>query len=359
MNKIKVGIVGATGLTGEKLIKLLLNHKFVELEILVSESNTGNSVEDAHKNLKGLTNKKFDDLKLDKIVEKCDCVFLCKGHGEFIDRTSELVKLSEKKNKNLKIIDLSADFRLKNISDYSKWYKFSHTASDLLQKSVYGLTELHHENIKKSNLVANPGCYPTAIILGVAPLFKNKLVNENKLFVNALSGVSGAGTKPNDRNIAIQVLENIMPYKVCNHQHTPEIVQELNKLTGNNKNEKVSVTFIPNIAPFKDGILATSFVSLKPVTVNITPKTILEYIYNLYKEFYKDSKFVRICKLGEYPEIKNVVHTNFCDIGLAIDETHSTLVVISAIDNLIKGASGQAIQNMNIMFGFDETECLI
>lgn len=353
MDKIKVGIIGASGITGEKLISLLLKHNSVSIEILASESGIGKQCGEIHKNLNGLINKKFENPELEEIVELCDCVFLCKGHGEFVKNTIELIKLSSLVKKKVKIIDLSSDFRLKNSSDYEKWYKFTHPDASLLKNAVYGLPELYYKEIKVATLVANPGCYPTAIILGLAPLFEKNLVSENKVFINACSGVSGAGTKPNDRNIALQVLENIMPYKVCNHQHIPEIEQELNKLS----KKEVSVVFAPSIVPFKDGILATSFVTLDK-------KVKKEDIHNLYKEFYtsvssKNCKFVRIYKLGEYPEVKNVVGTNFCDIGFEVDDKNSALVIISAIDNLIKGASGQAVQNMNIMFGLDETEGLV
>lgn len=358
LSKIKVGIIGAAGITGEKLISLLLGHKFIKLELLVSESNAGKSVDEIHKALKGLIDKKFEDLNLSEIVKKCDCVFLCKGHGEFVKNTVELFKLAKKNNKKqiltnqlkvsgLKIIDLSADFRLKNPLDYEKWYKFSHPARKLLKNAVYGLPEIYYKDIKNADIVANPGCYPTAIIMALAPLFKNNLV-VNKVFTVAYSGVSGAGVKPNERNIAISVLENIMPYRVSNHQHTPEIEQELKNLVG----KDVCVVFVPNIVPFKDGILSTSFMTLNK-------KVKAEDIYKLYKEFYNNCKFVRIYRPGEYPGVKNVVHTNFCDIGFELNEKSNTLVVISAIDNLIKGASGQAIQNMNIMFGLQETEGLI
>lgn len=348
LSKIKVGIIGASSITGEKLISLLLKHKFVSLELLASETNSGKAIATIHKNLTTVTSKKFEDINLNKIIEKCDCVFLCKRHGEFLKNTVELVKLVKQRNKEMKIIDLSADFRLKNPEEFKNWYKFSHPAKELLKNAVYGLSEVYYEHIKKANLVANPGCYSTVIILGLAPLFKQNLVFENRVFVTAYSGVSGAGIKPNERNIAISVLENIMPYKVCKHQHMPEIEQELKIIAG----ESVTVTFVPNIVPFKDGILATSFIQLNK-------KIKLNDIYKLYKKFYQDSMFIRIYKPGEYPEVKNVVHTNFCDIGFEMDERSKTLVVISAIDNLIKGASGQAIQNMNIMFSLDEAECLI
>lgn len=348
MNKIKVGIIGAAGLTAANLISLLLKHKHICLELLVSESNAEKQCSEIHKNLKGLIDKKFDELNLNEIVEKCDCVFLCKGHGEFVKNTAKIIRLAELIHKKIKIIDLSADFRLKNPSDYEKWYKYKHPAKNLLKSAVYGLPEIYYEEIRKSNLIANPGCYPTAIILAVFPLFKNNLVSDNKLLTTAYSGVSGAGTKPNERNTAIHVLENIMPYKVCKHQHTSEIEQELSKTT----NKDILVTFVPNIVPFKNGILATSF-------INLNKKIKLESIYKIYKEFYENRKFIRVYNEEEYPEIKNVVHTNFCDIGFVLNEKANTLVVISSIDNLVKGASGQAIQNMNIMFDFDETEGLI
>jgi N-acetyl-gamma-glutamyl-phosphate reductase len=346
--KIRVGIIGAASLSSGVLLKLLSNHPYVIISLLVSETEYGKKVGDIHKFLGDILDLKTVKYNPNEIIKNCDVVFLSKHHGEFLKKTSALVDKARKAEANIKFIDLSADFRLKDINLYKKWYDFEHSNKNLLYKAVYGLPEIYHQKIKDAFFVANPGCYPTCAILSTAPLFVNKLVNkEETVITDAICGVSGAGKKRNERNLALEVEENIIPYKIGIHPHTPEIEQELGFLIKN----KVSVMFAPHVASFKYGMLTTSYIKLQK-------KMLLKDIVKKYYEFYKDKPFIRICKQGENPEIKNVEGTNFCDIGIQVNERTNTCIAMGCIDNLFKGASGQAIQNMNIMFGFDETEGL-
>ena len=245
------------------------------------------------------------------------------------------------------MIDLSADYRLKNKSDYKTWYNLEHSDPANLAKAVYGLPELHRADIKKSRLVANPGCYPTAAILGLAPLVSTQAEAIDSITIDAKSGVSGAGKKIAPELMFVEVNENFKAYKVLQHQHTPEIERQISKLCG----YAVTVAFVPHLLPINNGILSTIYVRLKK-------SVSLESIYNLYKKFYKTEPFVRLHPLGHQPELKHVGGTNYCDVGLAQSSDQNLLVVTTVIDNLMKGASGQAIQNLNIMCGFKEAEGL-
>jgi N-acetyl-gamma-glutamyl-phosphate reductase len=345
--KIRVGIIGAASLSSGVLLKLLANHKYANITLLVSETGYGKKVGDIHKFLGDILDLKTVKYNPDEVIENCDVVFLSKHHGEFLGETSVLVDKARNAKSDIKFIDLSADFRLKNINLYEQWYKFKHTNKDLLQKAVYGLPEIYYQKIKEAFFIANPGCYPTCSILSVAPLFTNKFNKVETIDISAICGVSGAGKKPNGRNLALEVEENIKVYNVGVHPHTPEIEQELGYLA----QDKVSIMFVPAVASFKYGMLTTSFVRLRE-------KILFKDIIKKYYGFYKDKPFIRICKQGEYPEIQNVEGTNFCDIGIQVDERTNTCIATGCIDNLFKGASGQAIQNMNIMFGLDETEGL-
>jgi len=342
---IKIGIVGTTSMSAGILIKLLLNHKHAEIKALVSDNFAGKKVHELHKNLAGMLDKQVIKHDTDELANTCDVIFFCKQPGESIDRITELVK--NKNNKKLKFIDLSADYRMKDVALYPKWYGFEHKNPELLKDAVYGLPELYADKIKSAYLIANPGCYATAVILSLAPLLKSKTGDNNSIICDAFSGVSGAGRNPNERNMAYNVEGNILPYKIGNHQHTPEIEQELNN-AGNTTGTKVLL--IPHVVQFKYGIFATSMVKL-------AKKTGIDEIYGIYEKFYSGKKFVRILKENDYPEIRNVEGTNFCDISIKLFNEYA--VVMSAIDNVVKGASGQAIQNMNLMFGLPETEGLL
>ncbi|MCM8771715.1 MAG: N-acetyl-gamma-glutamyl-phosphate reductase [Candidatus Omnitrophica bacterium] len=335
--KIKVGIFGASGYAGQKLIEILLNHPFVEItECYVAPEEGTPTLEEINLKFKKRINLKCKNSPDWKSIEKnCDCVFLALPHIVSMNFVPEILKIGKV------VIDLSADFRFKNVETYEKWYT-KHKNPELLQSAVYGLPEMNREKIKDAKLIANPGCYPTSIILGVLPLIKKNLI-KNEIIANSISGVSGAGRNPSFSNMFVECNENVKAYKIGEHRHQPEIEEILNNF--GKKNYKV--LFVPHLAPYNQGILSTIYVELKE-------KTNSGEIQDLYNEFYKDEPFVRIMDYGESASTKNVFDTNFCDIGIKlIDE--KKVVITSAIDNLVKGASGQAIQNMNIIFGFKET----
>ncbi|MCS7180622.1 MAG: N-acetyl-gamma-glutamyl-phosphate reductase, partial [bacterium] len=271
----------------------------------------------------------------ESIEKNCNCIFLALPHIISMDFVPEILKLEKI------VIDLSADYRFQNLENYEKWYT-KHKNPEFLKLAVYGLPEINREKIKKAKLIANPGCYPTSVILGVLPLVKNDLI-ENKIIANSVSGVSGAGKTPSSSNIFVECNENIKAYKIGEHRHQPEIEEILNNFGNKNYN----IIFVPHLAPYNQGILSTIYVELKK-------KMRPEEIQNLYVEFYENEPFIRIMNYGVSASTKNVYDTNFCDIGIKlVDEKN--LVITTAIDNLLKGASGQAVQNMNIIFGFKET----
>lgn len=345
MEKIKICVIGARSCSSGSLMQYLLQHPRVEISMLVSDQE-GVDIQEIHPHLHGFFAGKTEKYDPRKIIQECDVVFLHKNHGEY-EKTAELLDLALSMGKDVKFIDLSADFRLKDANLYKDWYKFTHNREDLLPKAVYGLTELYRDKIKNAKLIANPGCYPTAILLSLNPLLKSGFVNTDVdgIYIHAISGFSGAGKNTNI-NSAFNTSGNIMPYKIGHkHQHIPEIEQEISNIL----NKKIWVTFAPHMADFKFGILTTSYVKLKDGYNE-------EKIHSLYKEAYEDEPFMRLFK--GYPEIKNVVGTNFCDVGISVDARTKLCVVMSAIDNIVKGAAGQAIQNMNLMCGFDETEGL-
>lgn len=346
MKKIDICIIGARSYSSGILIKYLVQHKHVNINMLISESKE-EDIRKIHPFLHGIFEGKTQQYEHNEqnIVESNDLIFLHKSHGEFFEKTAKLIELSLKLKKDVRFIDLSADFRLKDKNLYDKWYKFKHTNPELLQKAVYGLTELYREKIKNAVLVANPGCYPTATLLAVAPLFKGNFADTNQsIIIDAISGSSGAGNS--NGLLAIDLDQNIKPYKIGYvHQHIPEIEQEISNIV----NKKIGVIFAPHVASFTYGILSTNFIRLKEPYK-------LEDIDSIYKKMYGSEPFIRI--LDKPPELKDVVGTNFCDLGISIDEHTKTCIAMSVIDNVIKGASGQAIQNMNVMYGFEETEGL-
>jgi N-acetyl-gamma-glutamyl-phosphate reductase len=248
----------------------------------------------------------------------------------------------------MKLIDLSGDFRLKDVSQFENWYGIKHECPELLSESVYGLPELYYEQIQSAKFIANPGCYPTGIILGLAPVIQERIAGIKRIIINSVSGFSGAGRGGrNKNNLAANVVDNIKAYKITNHPHTAEVEQELGKLCG----EEVKVTFVPHVAGFERGIINTMYLELE--------KTITqEELYQRYLEFYRGKPFVRVCGDEEPPEIKNVIYTNFCDIGVNLNYRTGMVIITTVLDNLVKGASGQAIQNMNLMSHYNECESL-
>ncbi len=337
---IRVGILGATGYAGAELVRLLSAHKNTEITMLASKSYAGQKMSDVYPSLVGVCDIVLEESDTDKAAEKCDVVFTALPHGVSHEVISALYA------KGLKVIDLSGDFRYNDIKVYEEWYKVEHACPELLAESVYGLCELHRDEIKNTRLVGNPGCYTTCSILGLAPLLAKGLIETKNIIIDAKSGVTGAG-----RGLAIdyhfcECTESMKAYKVATHRHTSEIEQELSLLAG----EDIKLSFTPHLVPMKRGIFATEYANLKQ---NVTTEELIA----VYKEFYKDEPFVRVYEKG-LPESNHVSGSNFVDIGLTVDERLGRVIVVSAIDNLVKGAAGQAVQNMNILFGLDETEGL-
>ena len=342
---IKVGILGAGGYVAKELIGLLLNHPHCRIECFVSES----SKEGEHvSSIFGIFRKQISDKTVTEMeaLYNCDLVLTSKPDYDSLRNIPGLYE------KGLRIIDMSAAYRFKNAHVYETTYGREHTSKELLKEAVYGLTELYRDELKSTRLVANPGCYPISVILGCAPLFKEQLIDPEDIIVDAYSGVSGAGktVEPHSDYLFCEMAENMRPYKICEHRHTLEMEQELGLLAQCNE---VKMTFVPHLAPLKQGMLSSIYLRLEKNGVS------LNQLRDLYADFYKGDYFIRLMESGEIPNVSNVTGTNFCDIGIYADKRTSRVVVISAIDNLIKGAAGQAIQNMNVMFGIEETVGLV
>ncbi len=341
---LRVGIIGIRGYTGEELISILLKHPRVKINYLSARLDKPVPVSlifPRFKNKIGLLCQNFD---LARSLKSCDLFFLALPHTASMAVTPLLLKA------NKKVIDLSADYRIKNPGIYESAYKARHTDINNINQAIYGLPELNKAGIKKARFIANPGCYPTAAILAIAPLLRNKSYSLKDIVIDAKSGYSGAGRKPADDPFMLELKDDFKAYKVEAHQHAPEIEQELSGLL----KKKIRVTFVPHLLPIERGILETIYVK-----TNRKPQTANHQLLDIYKQFYKDSPFVRIKKKGEFPRLKDVRFSNFCDIGINVREDKNMIIVISAIDNLVKGASGQAVQNMNLMCGFKETEGLL
>ncbi|MDD3087672.1 MAG: N-acetyl-gamma-glutamyl-phosphate reductase [Candidatus Omnitrophica bacterium] len=337
---IRVGIVGVTGYTGGELIRILIKHPKVKITGLFSRSAYNKPFGEVFPQFASKLNLICDKPDVDIISDKCDLVFLALPHTASMDIAAGLIKVG------VRVIDLSADYRIKDLKVYSKFYAVMHKDCGGVKKSVYGLTELFPKEIKKAQLVANPGCYPTAAILSLAPLVSLGIADLSMIVIDAKSGVSGAGKKKAQEFLLSDAKDDFKAYKVGVHQHMPEINQELSRLAG----KKVNVTFVPHLLPVYRGILETIYLKKRK-------KYQGKDIIGIYKKFYRGKPFVRIKNKGEFPSIKDVVNTNFCDIG--IKDSGGSIIIVSAIDNLIKGASGQAVENMNIMCGFPETSGLI
>lgn len=336
---INIAILGASGYTGFELLRILANHPNARIIEATSRQYKDNSVPEVFPSLRGY----YDGLVFSDPGDfkriRADVVFSALPHGASQEVVPALLEADNR------VIDLSADFRLRDTSVYNAWYG-EHKSDFLLKEAVYGLPELYREAIKDALLVANPGCYPTSAILGLSPLLKSGLV-AGSVIVDSKSGVSGAGRGANLDTSFVEVAGGFKAYKVGSHRHTPEIDQEMTALTG----EKVSVTFTPHLIPASRGILSTSYADLKK------PVTTAE-VHNLYTQTYAREPFVRVLPEGKFPDISHVRGSNFCDIGVWADEKRKKVIVVSAIDNLVKGASGQAVQNMNIMYWLKEDTAL-
>ncbi len=333
---IRTAVLGATGYAGIELVRILSGHPEASIEILGSQSFAGKPISEVYENFAHVLENECEKLDLDRAAE-CDVAFTALPHGASKDVIPSLIE------RGLKVIDLSGDFRYDDVKVYEKWYKQEHSSPELLAESVYGLPELYRDKIKTARLIGNPGCYTTCSILGAYPILKSGLGSSENIIVDAKSGVTGAG-----RGIALpyhfcECTENTKAYKVATHRHTSEIEQELSKAAG----KDVMISFTPHLIPQKRGILSTIY-------VNLNKKCTTEELVEVYKEFYRGEYFVRVKEAGSLPETKHVAGSNFVDIGMVVDERLNRAVIVSAIDNIYKGAAGQAVQNMNLMFGLDE-----
>ncbi|WKY46768.1 N-acetyl-gamma-glutamyl-phosphate reductase [Eubacteriaceae bacterium ES3] len=333
---IKASVIGATGYAGQELVRLLMRHPEVELVSLGSRSYSGQKYSEIYNNFRDLTNLICEAGDMEVLAEQSDVVFLAMPHGIASKMVSP--EILEK----TVVIDLGADYRLNDINIYNEWYKTEHGSQELLSQAVYGLCELHREEIKRARLIANPGCYTTCSILSLAPLIQEGLIDEHSIIIDAKSGVSGAGRSVLQDSMFAEVNESIKAYKIGDHRHTPEIEQELQAL---NK-KKFNVLFTPHLVPMNRGILAVSYASLKPGVTELEIK-------DAYEKMYQKEYFIRLT--GEkMPETRWARGTNFVDIGFKMNPRTNRVVAVGAIDNLIKGAAGQAVQNMNIVFDIEE-----
>jgi N-acetyl-gamma-glutamyl-phosphate reductase len=339
--KLNIAIVGSSGYTGGELMRILLNHSRAVVTAITSEKSAGKPITSIFPHLAGLTSLVCESLDPDTIAKKSDFVFLALPHVTAQEAAFRFHKLGKK------VVDLSADYRLSDPALYETWYEHAHQYPALLKDAVYGLPELHREKIKKATLIANPGCYPTGAILGLAPLMQEGRLDPGSIIIDSKSGVSGAGRSPSLAHHYPEVNEGLMAYKIGTHRHTPEIEQQLSALAG----KQLTISFTPHLVPMNRGILTTIYA--KPSLPTDTAQ-----IHALFQEFYNDAPFVRLLPIGQFPNVRNVRGSNFCDIGVCADPRTGRAVVVTAIDNLVKGASGQAIQNMNLMMGFNEAEGL-
>ncbi len=332
---VKVGIVGGTGYTGVELLRLLAGHPQVEIEAITSRSENGMPVADMFPNLRGQLDIAFSEPNMD-VLKKCDVVFFATPNGIAMTMARELIEAG------VRVIDLAADFRIKDVAEWSKWYGMEHACPDLVAEAVYGLPEINREAVKHARLIANPGCYPTAVQLGLLPLLENGMVETDQLIADAKSGVSGAGRGAAVPTLQAESSENFKAYAVAGHRHLPEIRQGLALAS----QAEVGLTFVPHLVPMIRGIHATCYARLKDNSVDLQA---------LYEKRYADEYFVDVMPAGSFPETRTVKGANHCRIAIYVPQDGNTVVILSVIDNLVKGAAGQAVQNMNIMCGLEET----
>lgn len=337
---IKAGIVGGTGYTGVELLRILALHSQVKITAVTSRADEGQRVDATYPNLRGyLGDLKFCSPTIENL-SICDVVFFATPNGTAMLMAQELLE------RGIKVIDLSADFRLKNVPDWEKWYAMTHACPDLVTQAVYGLPEIHRENLKTADLIACAGCYPTAVQLGFLPLLEKNCVELN-LIADVKSGVSGAGRKAELATLMSETGESFKAYAVSGHRHLPEITQGLTAVAGQN----INLTFVPHLTPMIRGIHATLYATLKT-------EISAEELQNLYETRYANEEFVDVLPFGSHPDTRNVKGSNRCQIALHLPQGGKTLVILSVIDNLVKGAAGQAVQAMNVRFGLPENEGL-
>ncbi len=340
MSVISVGIVGGTGYTGVELLRLLLKHPNAKVTVLTSRTENGRRVDDMFPSLRGHTDLCYSDLNIDEL-KKCDVVFFATPHGVAMKHAEELVA------SNTKVIDLAADFRLQDLTQFEKWYGLDHTCPDILKDSAYGLSELNRDKIKQANVVGNPGCYPTTVQLGLAPVLKatEALVKPESIIIDAKSGVSGAGRKASLGMIYSENADNFKAYGVAGHRHHPEIVEALENISGQ-KGVFDNILFVPHLVPMIRGMFSTIYIDLTDAGVNAD-------LQSLYEQFYANEQFVDVMPAGSSPETRSVRGANQLRIALYKPQPKK-LVILVVQDNLVKGAAGQAVQNMNLMFSFAE-----
>ena len=338
---IKVGIIGATGYAGSELVRILLGHKDVEIKWYGSRSYIDKKYASIYQNFFQLVDATCMDDNMEALADQVDVIFTATPQGLCASLVNEEI-LSK-----VKIIDLSADFRIKDVKVYEEWYKLEHKSPQFIEEAVYGLCEINREDVKKARLVANPGCYTTCSILTCYPLVKEGIIDPNTIIVDAKSGTSGAGRGAKVDNLFCEVNENMKAYGVATHRHTPEIEEQLGYACG----EKITINFTPHLVPMNRGILATAYASLKK---DVT----YEEVKAIYDKYYADEKFVRVLEKDVCPQTKWVEGSNYVDVNFKIDPRTNRIIMMGAIDNLVKGAAGQAVQNINLMFGLKESEGL-
>jgi N-acetyl-gamma-glutamyl-phosphate reductase len=344
---IKVGIIGATGYAGAELVRILMNHKEVKIAWYGSRSYVDQDYADVYGNMFEIVDASCMDDNLPELAKQVDVIFTATPQGYLAGLLNEEI-LSQ-----VKIVDLSADYRIKDVAVYEKWYGISHKSPQFIEEAVYGLCEINRGKItEKTRLVANPGCYTTCSILTAYPLVKEKLIDPDTLIIDAKSGTSGAGRGAKIPNLFCEVNENMKAYGVTTHRHTPEIEEQLGYAAG----KEIRINFTPHLVPMNRGILATEYATLYKKEDGTYPT--YEEIKAVYDRYYGAEKFVRVLKKGACPETKWVEGSNYVDVNFVIDERTGRIVMMGALDNLVKGAAGQAVQNMNLLFGFDEAEGL-
>lgn len=340
---IKAGIIGGSGYVGEELIRLLLNHPYVEIKAISSHSYNNKTLQSIYKNMISQNVMVFEEES--SVIEKCDVIFLALPHGLSEEIANKCIL------KNKLVIDMGADFRIKDEATYEKWYGNKFANKSLHEDAVYGLPEVNKEYIKKAKIISNPGCYATSIELGLLPLIYNNLIDKKNIICDSKSGVSGAGKSLSETTHYTNCNESLSAYKIGNHRHIGEIEEVLSSVyckTNNDDNSNVEICFTPHLLPINRGILSTIYTELNS-------SNDLKEVHKIYKDFYKHCPFVNILDLGESSCIKDVKYSNYCNISLHMDFRCKKLIIISCIDNMMKGAAGQAIQNMNIHYGFNES----
>ena len=340
---IKAGIIGSTGYAGQELVRILTQHKDAEVVWYGSRSYIDQKYYEVFRNMFQIVDDKCLDDNMDELASRVDVIFTATPQGFLAGVLNEDIL-----NK-VKIIDLSADFRIKDVATYEKWYKIEHKSPQFIKEAVYGLCEINRDKVTtQTRLIANPGCYPTCSTLSIYPLAKEGLIDMNTIIIDAKSGTSGAGRSAKVGNLFCEVNENIKAYGVATHRHTPEIEEQLSYASG----EDVKINFTPHLVPMNRGILVTAYASLKK-------KVSYEDVKAVYDKYYAKEKFVRVLDKNVCPETRWVEGSNYVDVNFKIDERTGRIIMMGAMDNLVKGAAGQAIQNMNLLFGLDETEGLI